>query len=212
MSSTQHLYPPTNRPEGSVTAPVSAMAQKLTATAERFKAMTEAAIEESKAQPPPAESKGPEPVVKQVNWDEEVDREALVMRRRQPTDWLPTEVVVGATAVQLVPYRLNRKSVSITNTGANPVLLGATEGAVNNSTSNTYSLAAGGVLSLETEAAIWGSSSSGSTVVAIETYYSRQALGRAVASLMMLARARVGLPKEANVPVPPPKQGEKGLL
>ena len=212
MSSTRRLYPDQERPETSATTPPSAMGEKLRATAERFRAMSETAIAESKAQPPPAQSTGPQPKVTQVNWDEEIDREALITRRRQPTDWLPTQVVVGAQATQVVPYRANRKSVALTNTGANPATIGATEGAVANGTSNTYTLAAAASIALDMEAAVWAISASGTTIVAVETYYGRQALNRAVASLMSLARARVGAPTPAPPPQTPPKTGEKGLI
>ena len=210
MSSTDHRYPPVHRPESSANTVPSAMGQKLQAVADRFQAMTQAAIEESKAQPAPVEPAAP-PAPVRVNWDEEIDNEALINRRREATDWLPTQVVVGAAAVQVVPYRQNRAGLSLSNTGANAATIGATESAVNNSTSNTFSLAAGATLQLDMEAAVWAASASGTTIVAIETYYGRQALNRAVAHLIALARARVGAP-QAVTPVPPAKSGEKGLL
>lgn len=208
--STSRIYPDVNRPGGSLTAPPSAMGEKLAAEAEKWRRMSEEAIAESERSTPPLQPAPPQPPP-QVNWDEEIDHEALVTRRRQPTDWVATTVVVGATAVQVVTYRPNRKSVLILNTGANPVVVGATEGAVANGSSATFSIAASTSLSLDMEAAVWGSSSAGTTLQVVETYYGRASLNRSVASLMRLARARVGPPK-AEVPVPPAKKGEKGLL
>ncbi len=210
MSSTQHIYPPVEHGEASQEPP-SPMGARLHATAERFRAMTEAAIAESHATSAPATSTGPPPKVTRVNWDEQVDREALVMRRRQPTDWLANQVVVGAAAVQVVPYRLNRKSLTVTNTGANPATISATESAANNDTSSTMVLAAAASITMETEAAVWGISSSGTTLTVVETYYGRQQLNSAVAALMEMARLRAGAPHLADVPTEPERKGEAGL-
>ena len=212
MPSTEHLYPPEQRPGGSLTAPLSAMGEKLLAEADKWRVMSEEAIATSKKTPAPAEPAPPVPPPT-VNWDAELDREALIMRRRQPTDWSPTTVVLMAGAqAQVVPYRLNRKSVTILTTGANPVILGATIGAVANQSSATFPLAVGATLSLESEAAIWGLSVDGTTLAVVETYYGAQHLARAVSELVRLAiAARVGPPRPEG-PTMPRSKGEKGLL
>ena len=211
MPTTERLYPPEQRPGGSLTAPLSAMGEKLLAEADKWRAMSEEAIATAKKTPAPAEPAPPAPPPT-VDWGAELDREALVTRRRQPTDWAPTTVVLTAVAAQIVPYRPNRKSVTIVNTGANPCLVGATLGAVANQTSETFSVVAAATLSMEVEAAIWGISPAGTTLAVIETYYGAGHLNRAVANLVKLAiAARVGAPKPVGLEAPM-KQGEKGLL
>ena len=211
MPGTERLYPDEKRPGGSLTAPLSAMGEKLQAEAGKWRAMSNEAIAASKHTPAPAEPAAPLPPPA-VNWDAELDREALITRRRQPTDWSPTtvELVAGATT-QVVAVRPNRKSVTILNTGSNSCLLGATSGAVANQTSATFPLAVGGTLSMETEAAIWAVSIAGTALQVIETYYGAQHLNEAVAELVRLAMARAGPPRAVG-PEAPTKHGERGLL
>ena len=211
MPSTEHLYPAEKRPGGSLTAPLSAMGEKLQAEAGKWRAMSNEAIAASKHTPAPAEPAAPLPPPA-VNWDAELDREALITRRRQPDAWYPLTTEVGANPVQVVPMRPNRKVVLLINSGTNLALIGATEGDVANSRSATFSIAAGASLSLEHEAAVWAASPAGTTIVTIETWYSSQALHRAVWSLLRLATARVGAPKEAPPPSPGKATGEEGLL
>lgn len=211
MPGTERLYPDVKHPGGSLTAPMSAMGEKLRAEADKWRAMSDEAIATSKRTPAPAEPAAPPPPPV-VNWDAELDREALITRRRQPTDWSPTTVELAAGAIaQVVAVRVNRKSVTVLNTGTNPCLLGATSGAVANQTSSTFPLATGSTLSMETEAAIWAISAAGTTLQVIETYYGAQHLGRAVTELVRLALARTGPPKAVG-PEAPVKRGEKGLL
>lgn len=212
-SPTERLYPPDQHQVNPAAKHVPTMGERMEEVAARFRAMSEAAIAESRGTPADAEATAPkEPPAVVIDWDEQLDREALVTRRRQPTDWSPVTTEVGATATQLVPSRPNRKVVLITNTGNNPALLGATVGAVANATSATFTLAAASSLSLEVEGAVWASSATGTTLAIIETYYSAQALHRAVWSLLSLAKARLGPPRETAPPSPGKATGEKGLL
>lgn len=195
--------------EGTVT-PIGAlsMAERARRNLERNMSMLKASQDESAAKRNapvvPATPEQPTPEAKTVDWGNEVQREQLVARRRSPTDWRPhTHTLEAALTEQLLSDNAFRKSWTVSNTGTNSVNLAPYQSGLQSGNVNYITLAAGAELTVETEGGLWASSSAGTTVAVIDTYYSPSLFAGAIAHLAELALARLGKPQGVNADVSP---------
>ena len=108
--------------------------------------------------------------------------EQLINLKRSPGLWLPQTVTFTGVPVQIVGPRPFRKSIGFAF-GSAAVTLGVSLEDVTEANARTISLPSSQSLTMDTEGPVWGTAASGTTLVVIETIWSMQAYGAAVADI-----------------------------